>query len=250
MRHGSGSFLEWANAIIGHCVSYRPYHLIYSIGHPAKRSVHLVSPELVNGLFALGGAALSAWLTWKLTKRSERRKILTAYFSPFSRLVEVSKTVVPKVTIQLDGQDVQNLFLTELTVCNIGNEAIQSIEISVTPCGPGDLLTYEPDAAFQQLVATTQMTGEHCVVAVPFLNPLEEFVLRFYVTADEKMPVATFRQANVSFRTGTRPSSTVHGALAQAMAEALSRNLLMDVYMRALIPSYRTWSRQRKVEGR
>src|SRR5438874_148730 len=106
-----------------------------------------MTAELTNGLFAVGGAILggivTAWLTWFFSKKSEKKRILAAYFSPFSKLVQVSARVAFKVTIHVEREPVEGPFLTELTVLNLGNASITNISLSIDPGVKQHVVTYD-----------------------------------------------------------------------------------------------------------
>jgi hypothetical protein len=211
-----------------------------------------MTAEVTNGLFAVGGAILgggvTAWLTWFFSKKSEKKRILAAYFSPFSKLVQVSARVASKVTIHVEGEPVDDLYVTELTVLNLGNASITNISLSIDPGVKQHVVTYDVDEKAQREMGVQVVLpgATHTYeLEIPFLNPGDEFRLRFYVASKVHVPSAAFRQADVEFRTGVRESSRLPNVMAEVLFAAIQRSWIMDAYFSAALPEYRSYKREK-----
>jgi hypothetical protein len=225
------------------------------------RHIHILglsqmTAEFTNGVFAVGGAILggiaTAWFTWFFSKRSEKKRILAAYFSPFSKLVQVSTRVASKVTIHIEGEPVEDLYVTELTVLNLGNASITNISLSIDPGVRQHVVTYDVDErALREIGVEVILPGAtHTYeLAIPFLNPGDEFRLRFYVASKTFVPSASFRQADVEFRTGVRESSRIPNVMAEVLFAAIQRNWLMDAYFSAVLPVYRSFKKEKNKQA-
>jgi hypothetical protein len=216
-----------------------------------------MSAEVTNGLFAVGGAiaggVVTAWLTSAFSKKAEKKRILAAYFSPFSKLVQVSANVASKVTIYVEGKPVEDLYVTELTVLNLGNTSITDIALSIDPGKDQHVVTFDIDEkAYTEMrvkIALPMVSGHTYEMEIPFLNPGDEFRARFYVVSKSYVPCATFRQPDVEFRTGIREASHIPNVIAEMMFAAIQRNWIMDAYFTAAFPEYRRYKKERQKEA-
>ena len=102
-----------------------------------------MTPEVVNGLFALGGAALGAVLTGGISiyqsKKNKKRKELTVLTSRVSRLIEVDSSISPVVTITVSGQNVPSVYTFDITLLNSGNETLENTEVSSEISGDAEI---------------------------------------------------------------------------------------------------------------
>jgi hypothetical protein len=212
-----------------------------------------VTPETINGLYAIGGAVVgavvAACLTAYFSARSEKKRILGAFFSPYSKLVQVSAQIASKITIHVEGEPVEDLYATELTILNLGNVAIKNINLTVDLGEEQSVVTFDVDENAKknigvQVILPARTNGFD--VEVPFLNPQDELHLRFYVTSREHVPKAMFRQADVEFRTGMRERSLISTVAAEVILAAIQRNVILDGFFRLAFPVYRSYRKEKE----
>jgi hypothetical protein len=69
-----------------------------------------MSPELINGIFAIIGAVIGVIGTAYFSSRSEQRSELTIISSVPLKLIEVSQAFASRVEILVDNKPVKKLF--------------------------------------------------------------------------------------------------------------------------------------------
>ena len=81
-------------------------------------------PEIINGLFALGGALIGVVGAWLVSKASKETQKITLFVSPCSKLLEVGDSAKSDVQITYRGASIKDLGAGEVAVQNTGTKAL------------------------------------------------------------------------------------------------------------------------------
>ena len=211
-----------------------------------------MKPEIVNGLFALGGAALGALLTgafsWFQNKQTRSRSELSIFTSHAARLIEVDSSISEIVEIRVQGEIVPSVYTLDTKLLNTGTEPLHDGNVYISLVDGTTVLTVDiadvPDGALDAIKVERDenKTGFH--VYFDYMNPDEEFLLRALLTSRPSEVVPTFRQPGVSTRVRTDYDPALPGALARVLFEAIRNNLLLHFYLKFWFQPYRRYLEQ------
>ena len=98
-----------------------------------------MSSEVVNGLFALGGAVLGAVVTgvisWLQAKKTAKHKELTVFTSRPISLVEVDSMISEVIKITIGGTPVSTVYTLDVTLLNTGTETLHDVSVETLVAG-------------------------------------------------------------------------------------------------------------------
>jgi hypothetical protein len=205
------------------------------------------SPEVTNGLFALGGGvagAIVAGISAVYASRSSRDKkeIVVSTSNP-SRLLVVHNRIASDVEIRVSGHKVDNVLLSDIFLSNTGNKAIENLDFPVH-CQP-ECTILSIDALGQ--ATDSPRTGTNIVminkqwfsVAIEYINPGEELALRCMVSANTPEWKFALRQPELAVIVRDRPVASHSDVLAEVFAETLSSMPLLRTYLRLVSPAFK-----------
>ncbi len=213
-----------------------------------------MSPEIVNGLFALGGAALGAVLTgalswYQITKTKEKRELTILSTRP-SNLIAVDSSISEMVKITVSNHVVPTVYTFDLIVQNSGNQTVSDICIPVSTEVDGRLLGVDIESsnfAIETDSCEVALDGPtHFRVDLKYLNPGEELTWRVLASAVPKKVEPGFRQPGVYSRIRTNYEAAVPDVISRALLDALAANTLLDVSMKISSPQYRRWREKQR----
>lgn len=75
-----------------------------------------MTPEVINGIFALGGALIGVVGTWIITHRFKERRKVSLIISPLARLVDVGDVVKLDIKILFKEDLVESLSMDEIAI--------------------------------------------------------------------------------------------------------------------------------------
>src|SRR5215217_6900219 len=91
-----------------------------------------MTPELVNGLFAvvgaIVGAGFAAYFSWIQHKKVEKRQELTFISSQPVRLVAIDQAISNVVEVLVHGKKVPTVFTIDITILNSGTQLVSDIK--------------------------------------------------------------------------------------------------------------------------
>ena len=170
-----------------------------------------MKPEIVNGLFVLGGAVLGALLTiafsWFQNKQTRSRSELSIFTSHAARLIEVDSSISEIVEIRVQREIVPSVYTLDTKLVNTGTEPLHDGDVYISLVDNTTVLTVDiadvSEGALDALKVERDenKTGFH--VYFDYINPDEEFLLRALLTSRPSKVVPTFRQPGVSTRVRT-----------------------------------------------
>lgn len=198
-----------------------------------------MSPEVVNGLFGLGGIVLGCGLTyWFGIRAAERRELRFTSGRP-THLSETLKSAAPVVEISVGGVRVNTLYMCETSLLSTGNHAIKDVKLEVKFAGPGEIVGFDCVEIDRSIagVSIARIDPRTIHVTAPFLNPGEVIPVRVFLSGDPGTITPIFRQADVGFRVSVDGPTKMSSLLAEALLDSMSTNPLFLVYLRLVRPS-------------
>lgn len=211
-----------------------------------------MKPEVINGLFALGGTALGALLTstfsWIQSKRTRSHSELSIFTSHAARLIEVDSSISEIVEIRIQGEIVPSVYTLDTRLLNTGTEPLHEGDVHVGLVGDTTVLAVDiaefSDGALDALKIERDenKTGFH--VYFDYINPNEEFLLRALLTSPPSKVVPTFRQPGVTTRMRTDYDPAMPSVVARAIFETIRKDFLLHSYLKFWFQPYRRYLEQ------
>jgi len=212
-----------------------------------------MASEVINGLFALGGAIVGAIISGLfaliVANRSRSRKEITISRSFPAQIIAVQGEYKDKIKISAFGEEVESLSLSEIYISNTGNLPISKLLIKATSSEDMKLILSDPiDQATEDIRQGTSVsvTNTNCLeVDVDFINPGEEIALRsLYAGENPDWNIET-RQEGLKIEYRNDPVSSYSDVLADAVFSAILGGYIMDAVFRAVSAPYREYSDRR-----
>ena len=217
-----------------------------------------MKPEIINGIFALGGAALGALLTamfsWFQNKQARSRSELSIFTSNAARLIDVDSSISDVVEIRVQGEIVPNVYTLDIRLLNTGTEPLHNGDIYVrlfddTTVLTVDIVDFTANAQDALKVELDESkTGFHAYF--DYMNRDEQCLLRAMLTSRPSKVVPTFRQPGVITRVRTDYDPALPGVLDRVMFETIRNNLLLHYFLKIWVRSYRRYLDQLEREKR
>ena len=156
-----------------------------------------MAPEIINGLFALGGALIGVVGAWLIARSGKEKQKITLVVSPYSKLLDVNDTAKSEVQIKYKGNSISELGAGEFAAQNTGTKALEDIEINVTQAPGSPLLDFELSSSNfsypDDFIKIEQKPDGAYKVAINYLNPKDRVVFEYRVSGTE-MPSISVRK--------------------------------------------------------
>lgn len=212
-----------------------------------------MSPEIVNGLFAVGGAISGAVVGGLITlygiRKSRDRKEITISTSSPSRLLVVHDRLRDDVQIIVSGEPVENVLLSEIYISNTGNRTVENLDFRATvkeTCSiiSAEILDQTDDA--QRAGALVELKGKNEVqVTVDYINPGEEIALRSVVSGEPPEWDVPIRQSGLAVLRRSSHVGSYSDVVAEAIFEVLRSTPILSAYIRITVPAYKKYLENR-----
>ncbi|MGH8660122.1 MAG: hypothetical protein ACREV4_17095 [Gammaproteobacteria bacterium] len=207
-----------------------------------------MTPEMVNGLFALGGAALGAVLTGAFSlyqsKKTLRKKELAIYTTAPSRLLAVDSTLKDLIVVTINGKKVPTVYIVDTVIANTGNEVLNDLKAKVCWEGKGEIVSTEIGRAnFDPKldeIAIARVGDLEIDISASYLNPGDELVVRSLFSGRPSKWRVEFRQPGVSLNKRLTDTG-LPNIFAKAMFEGIRSNWILDSYFKLALPQYRKY---------
>lgn len=208
-----------------------------------------MSPEIVNGIFAIAGALLGALITgffsiWSSRKARERKQVTLSY-SNTSELLLVSKnygkSYGDRLKIIFDDKEIETLLLSEIFVSNTGNRPIDNLSVDVTSKSAVQFISVEAidqSTDLERDGASVVVSGDSITVQMDFLNEGEEVSLRVLSTGEEPAWKFSCRQLGLTVVMRERPVASYSDVSALVILEFYKR-LGLHKFLRMTNPAYK-----------
>lgn len=214
------------------------------------------SPEVVNGIFAIGGAVLGAiiagFFAIFIAKKSKDKKEIVVSVSHPSRLLVVHDQIASNVEILVSGKKVDNVILSEIFLSNTGNKAVENLSFHVSCQASVQFISADPldqasDAPRVGSVVTKQ-SDQEIHVAIDHINSGEEISLRCMISGDEPEWVVNLRQPELNVIRRERPVASYSDVVAEVLFESFSNTPFLSTYLQITSPAFKKFLKN-KSEG-
>ncbi|WP_143540092.1 hypothetical protein [Rhodovulum sulfidophilum] len=212
------------------------------------------SPEIVNGIFAVGGAILGAVIAGVfaifIARSSKDKKEIVVSTSHPSRLLVVHDQIASDVEILVSGNKVDNVILSEIFLSNTGNKAVENLSFPVS-CQDSvqlisvDALDQASDAPRAGSVVTKK-SGQEIDVTIDYINPGEEISLRCMVSGDEPEWIVALRQPELNVVRREQPVASYSDVVAEIVFEGFANVPILSTYLRVTSPVFKKFLKNRK----
>ncbi len=157
-----------------------------------------LSPEIVNGLFAISGALIGVFGTWFVTKSTKEIKKITLFRSPSSNLLVVGDLAKSDVEILYRGDPINELYQGQVAIQNTGTQALEKLELVLEASEGSPLLDVEITNANYPWKHSTEMEGgpDDYLILIDYLNPNDRLVID-YRSPGAIQPEVTCRKIGV-----------------------------------------------------
>ena len=217
-----------------------------------------MAPEIVNGFFALAGAAVGALLSgaisWYLNKKNRCRKELSIITGHAAPLIEVDSSTSKIVEIRVQGKSVPTVYTLDTRIVNTGTEPLHTGKVAVALLGDAKVLAVDKAefsaGAGSSLTVALDERGENFCVHFDYINPGEEFVLRALLSARASSIEPTFRQPGVITRIQTDPNAMMPKIFDRIIFETIRNNWLLRLYFDILFRPYKRYLEHIEKDGR
>ena len=217
-----------------------------------------LSPELINGVFILGGAIIGALapgiISWFQFVKNRSRSELSIFVSRPAQLIEVDSSISEIVEISVGGEIVPSIYTLDIRIANTGTEALNDGIIKIDFTDQVKVLAIEfgdlPAGALDDF-KVEQNIQQHKEYHVHFkyINPEEELTLKVLLDAKPLTVTATFRQLGVKCLIRTDYDPLRAELLEVTLFELFRRNLIFHSYFRLFLPQYKRYLKNLKENG-
>jgi hypothetical protein len=148
-----------------------------------------MEPEIINGLFALGGALIGVIGVWIITRNNKEKRKLSLIVSPLSTLLDVGDLAKSDVKITYKNKDIKNLYAGEVGIQNTGNTSIDEIELEIQPKKGVELLDLEHSSSnFLMSDGFYSISKENKIdrIRINYLNPTDRILFTYRTTGISK----------------------------------------------------------------
>lgn len=208
-----------------------------------------LSPEMVNGLFAVGGAVVGAIIaglfTIYIARSTKEKKEIVVSTSYASRLLVVHDQIASNVEIIVSGNKVENVILSEIFISNTGNKAVENLNFPIS-CQPSvqiistDALDQSTDAP--RSGSSISKTSSHAFdVTIDYINPGEEIALRCMVSGEEPEWNVALRQPELSVVRREQPVASYSDVVAEVLFESFANVPILSSYLRITSPAFKKY---------
>jgi len=217
-----------------------------------------LSPELINGMFVLGGAFIGASLTgiisWIHAAKNRSRSELSIFANRPKRLIEVDSSVSEIVRISMDGEIVPSILTLDIRIANTGTELLNDGAIRVEFAGQvkvlgidfGDLPAGALDAF--EIEQISQQCEEY-LVHFKYINPGEELEVKVLLNAKPLTVTANFRQPGVNCLIQTDYDPLRAELFEKPIFDLLRQNWILHSYLTLVLPQYKRYLKNLKENG-
>ncbi len=204
-----------------------------------------LNPELINGLFTLGGAIIAALLPviiyWIQAAKNRSRSELSIFTSRPARLIEVDSSIFEIVEISVGGEIVPSIYALDIRIANTGTELLNDGFVKIDFAGQVKVLAIDfgdfPAGAIDdfQVEQVNQQYKEY-LVHFKYINPGEELTVKTILNAKPLTVTATFRQPGVHslIRTDYDPARAV--LFEKGLFESIRQNWILHPYFKLVLP--------------
>ena len=164
-----------------------------------------MTPDVINGLFAIGGAIAGAiigglFTLYGIRKSRDIKKITVSNSTP-AQLLNFDHNILSNIQILVSGHNVKNLLLSEVYISNIGNRAVEKLTFPMQPKNDSSILSaeiFDPSNNTQRAGSDLYFNNVNELrINIDYINPREEIVIRTILTGDSPEWQVQIRQPDL-----------------------------------------------------
>lgn len=212
-----------------------------------------MTPEVVNGIFAISGAVagaiVSALLAFGINQRTKERRELSVLLSKPKQLVNVHDSVKDSIQISVAGRVVETASHLDYYIANTGNKVLENVNIVIETSGNTDIFGgCTPGSNFnashsEDTIVSWEDNGTFTIEA-KFLNPGDElsgYILLANIPTDVRV---LFRAPDVKLNVIKDHESDRGSVFTDVIFDFAKRNFFLDLYLKLFVPAYREQRRK------
>jgi hypothetical protein len=212
-----------------------------------------MTPEVINGLFAVSGAVVgaivSAAFALAIHQRTKERKELSVLLSKPKQLVNVHDSVKDSIQITVAGRVAETASNLDYYIANTGNKVLEDVNIIIETVGNTDIFGgCTPESNFGASYAEdTEVSWEEdgtFAIKAAFLNPGDElsgYILLANIPTDVRV---IYRAPGVKLKVIKDHDVDRGSVFTDMIFEVAKRNFILDTYLKLAIPAYREQRRK------
>ncbi len=185
-----------------------------------------MKPELINGLFALGGAILGVVGAWLIAKSNKDKQKLTVLASPIAKLLKVGDLAKSDVEIRYRGSPVEDLGAGEIAIQNSGSVSIDNIEIKIQPDKDSPVVDLNISSTNfscdEDFISVSKDESGTYISTIKFLNPKDKIIFDYRVSGTNK-PDVSIRKIGLDVEVKHEVVSWIPDIYADVLYRAIDR---------------------------
>lgn len=155
----------------------------------------LLKPEIINGLFAIGGALIGVLGAWLIARQGKEKQRITLIESMCFKLLDVNAIAKSDVQITYKGTPIKDLVSGEFAAQNTGTKALENIEIDVAQNADSPLLDFEVSSAnfsaTKDFINIEKTDDGSYKVKIRYLNPKDRVVFEYRISGYDRPSIST-----------------------------------------------------------
>ena len=207
-----------------------------------------MTPELTNGLFAIGGALIGVIGSLLIAHFSKKKSKLTISRSMVGKLLDIKDMVKSEVQITYKNKEVSGLYNGQIIVHNTGNQCVENIEIKLEFLGTSPLIDIEySEANFKddESFIIDNIIKNKPVLYIPFLNFSDHIIYTYTLAGEGKRPNVNARIKNVDIEIRDTRNIHVNDIYVDLMFNIFASNFILRPYLSLISPPFRKYLKNR-----
>lgn len=207
-----------------------------------------MSSEIVNGLFALGGAIIGVLGSYFITKSTTKVFRLSIHKSPLAKLLDVGNLIKDEIEINYKGNPITGLFGGEVAIQNIGNQSIKDINFQIISLEASPIIDFEINHANFSIDKNIKPLIEQnaITITIPFLNPKDKIIYSYKIAGVGKAPEIIARQQDVNIDIRDEMTTWIPDIYAEAIYESFAKDLIARTILAATTKPFRLYLESKK----
>ncbi len=207
-----------------------------------------MTPEIINGLFALAGASIGIVGTWLITRHYRERKQLQVTISPLARLLDIGDQIKTDIKILYKDQPIEALSMGEIAIHNTGTKEVQGLEMVVTPAEGSSIIDFglsSSNFSYTNESFIIKETDKEKKVSIDFLNANDRFVIEYKLAGKRRRPEVVVRKLGVEVITKRDMVNWIPDIYSEVVYEAFSHMPMFNI-IGSMVKPYKLYLESRR----